>query len=285
MSTNPFLDHERRLRNGWWIVIFFAVVAAMLIPLLVLTGREQAAASMPAQAAIVAIASVVCQLLRRRPITELTGRLDRTWLAQLLIGCLAGAALMLIPAGLLAALGYVTWTPGPATLASIGATVAMILAAAVAEELLFRGFLFQRLIDGIGPLLAQLILAAYFVLTHSAGLANAGELRFLASANIFVASLLFGLAWLRTRSLALPIGLHLAANLTQGPLLGFGVSGNSHAALLLPRQLSGPAWMTGGAFGLEASLPGLLTVIAAAWLLYRRPSPSRIAAENPGPNP
>ncbi|HYR27525.1 MAG TPA: type II CAAX endopeptidase family protein [Thermoanaerobaculia bacterium] len=278
---NPFLDAQRRLRNGWWILIFFAVVAAMLIPLLI---RHDGVVPVSAQAAIVAIASIVCQLLRRRPLAELTGRFDGKWLVQLLAGCLFGAALMLLPAAFLFAFGYVTWSPGTASLTAVAATIPLILAAVVAEELMFRGFVFQRLIDGVGATLAQLILAAYFVLTHSKGLDTAGDLRFLATANIFIASLLFGLAYLRTRSLALPLGLHFAANLTQGAILGFGVSGNSQLALFLPR-LTGPAWMTGGTFGLEASVPGLITIIAATWLLYRRPNPSRIASENPAPNP
>ncbi len=72
----------------------------------------------------------------------------------------------------------------------------------------------------------------------------------------------------------MPIGIHFAANFVQGGVLGFGVSGNDEQGLLTP-TLSGPDWLTGGAFGLEASVPGLLGVIAITlwlWLSQRTPS-------------
>jgi len=59
----------------------------------------------------------------------------------------------------------------------------------------------------------------------------------------------------------MPLGLHLGANVTQGPVLGFGVSGNEGARLLVPTFSGAPDWLHGGAFGLEASLPGLACVI------------------------
>jgi hypothetical protein len=83
---------------------------------------------------------------------------------------------------------------------------------------------------------------------------------------------LFGLAYLRTRSLALPLGLHFAANVVQGPFLGFGVSGADAPGLLTP-TLHAPTWLTGGAFGLEASVPGFVCVVAASATLWLwRPS-------------
>jgi hypothetical protein len=51
------------------------------------------------------------------------------------------------------------------------------------------------------------------------------------------------------------------ANTVQGVVLGFGVSGEAEPGLLVPTFGSAPTWLTGGAFGLEASLPGLLTLI------------------------
>lgn len=86
--------------------------------------------------------------------------------------------------------------------------------------------------------------------------------RLLAGANIFLASILFGLAYVRTRSLALPLGLHWSANLVQGVVLGFGVSGDAQPGLLTPLFRIEKDWLTGGAFGLEGSLPGLITVVA-----------------------
>ena len=146
---------------------------------------------------------------------------------------------------------------------------------AFAEELLFRGVLFQRLIDGVGVWPAQVLIAALFVLTHMGNPGMEGATRFWAGANIFLASILFGLAYVQTRSLALPIGVHFMANVTQGMILGFGVSGSTEPSVFAPRFLVDQAWLTGGVFGLEASLPGLAVVILAviAFIAFDRMKP------------
>ena len=141
---------------------------------------------------------------------------------------------------------------------------------AVVEELVFRGFVFQRLVAGIGTWPAQIAMAAYFVLTHSQGLAASGDVQPIAMLNIFLAGLMFGAAQLRTRALALTIALHFALNFTQGPLLGFGVSGNAESGLLQPNLDDAPTWWTGGSFGLEASVPGTVLILLALILLLRR---------------
>lgn len=133
-----------------------------------------------------------------------------------------------------------------------------------------RGFLFQRVVHGLGRWPAQLLVAAFFVLTHWNNPGMQGLTRALAGTNIFLASLLFGAAFLRTGALAMPLGLHLAANWVEGNVLGFGVSGYIDVGLLKPTP-SGPEWLTGGAFGLEASVPGLLCVAALTlWLLRQQ---------------
>lgn len=276
---NPFLNSQRRLRNGWWVLIFFVVLASLLMPFVIVAQQAGIAVSVGLQAVVVAGASGVCQLLRRKPMSELIGALNWQWPRQLLLGCLLGVFLMLVPALFLRAFGWVTWQWNDAGLASFSSAIVLYIGVAVAEELVFRGFVFQRLIDGLGEWPAQLIVAAYFVLTHSAALSEAGGQRYLAGLNIFVASLVFGLAFIRTRSLAMPLGIHFAANLMQGAVLGFGVSGNEQAGLFRPVFGNAPDWLTGGAFGLEASVPGLVCIVATGFLLYRWKRPDRGSIE------
>ena len=88
-----------------------------------------------------------------------------------------------------------------------------------------------------------------------------GSVKLLASINIFLASILFGLAFIQTKSLATPLGLHWMANWVQGGVLGLGVSGTEQTGLLKPLFGEAPTWLTGGQFGLEASLPGLICVV------------------------
>jgi membrane protease YdiL (CAAX protease family) len=140
---------------------------------------------------------------------------------------------------------------------------------AVAEECLFRGFLFQRLIESLGKWPAQLIVAGMFLLTHINNPGMIGTTKILASINIFIASILFGLAFIKTNSLAMPLGLHFMANFMQGTVLGFGVSGEKEQSLFKAISADCPVWLNGGAFGLEASLLGLICLIVITLLFYR----------------
>jgi hypothetical protein len=214
LIPHPFLNARRRLRNGWWIALFFALLAGLLFPLILTGQRSEAGVPLYQQALVVLLASLLCQALRRRPMSELLGALDLSWPRQFMVGVVAGALLMLAPALLLALSGAVTWHANPDWIAALETGLATMALVALTEELLFRGFLFQRLLDGLGVWPAQILIAALFTLTHSDALATQGAPTYLAGANIFLASVVFGLAYLRTRSLAMPIGLHFAANLT-----------------------------------------------------------------------
>lgn len=266
--TNLFLNGERRLRSGWWVAIFMAVIAGFLFPLIFLARDQGGDVPVIQQAGVVLVASLFCQLLRRKPVKELLGPLNWQWPRQLMVGALLGVGLMAGPALVLGAMGAVSWGFNGDGLAAIGPMLGVLAAAAVAEELMFRGFVFQRLIDGITAWPAQLVVGAFFVLTHSDALRSIGDLGYLAGLNIFLASILFGLAFLRTRSLAMPLGMHFSANAIQGPVLGFGVSGSDQAGLLIKTSHGVPDWLTGGDFGLEASLPGICFLIALIGVMW-----------------
>ena len=268
MTFNPFLNSERQLRNGWWILIFFLVLAGFLVPVLIAAQNINMEVSMGIQASIIVIASMICQLLRRKPIAELMGKIDIRWFKELSLGGLIGSALMLIPALILGVFGWVHWRWNPEGVSVLSTSLLLFAGVAFAEELLFRGFVFQRLISGLGQWTAQLIIAAFFLLTHLNNPGMTGSVKVMAGINIFLASILFGLAFIRTKSLAMPLGLHWMANWAQGGVLGFGVSGTDQSGLLIPVLGDAPVWLTGGQFGLEASLPGLICVVITLFMLY-----------------
>jgi uncharacterized protein len=141
---------------------------------------------------------------------------------------------------------------------------------AITEELLFRGFVFQRLISGLGVWPAQLIIAAFFLLTHCSNPGMIGSTKLVASINIFLASILFGVAFLRTRSLALPLGLHWMANWVQGSVLGFGVSGTEQLGVLKAGFWRSTYLADRRQFGLEASVPGFICVVATLIFINNR---------------
>ena len=269
MSINPFLNSERQLRNGWWIVIFFLVLASILMPTLLVAQQLSLEVSIGLQSVMIVLVSWICQLLRRKPFVELLGRVNVRWFKELCLGGLVGSALMLVPALFLRLLGWVDWQWNPIDFSTLMSIVLLFAEVAVAEEVLFRGFIFQRLIAGLGEWPAQLILAGYFLLTHLNNPGMTGDVKILAGINIFLASLMFGLAFIRTKSLAMPLGLHFLANMMQGGVLGFGVSGTDQSGLFKPVFAGVPGWLTGGPFGLEASVPGLIFVAVTLILLYK----------------
>jgi membrane protease YdiL (CAAX protease family) len=280
MIPSPFINSQHRLRNGWWIAIFFIVLAALLFPLLLLSRGEGASPPIWQQALVVISASMICQALRRRPLADLAGRIDFIWLQHLILGAGLGATLMFAPATLLWATGQAHFALNPSGAHLLLSALALFAAVAVTEEVLFRGFIFQRLLDGLGEWPAQVLIGALFLLTHMDAIQNAGPIGYLAGVNIFFASLMLGLAFIRTKSLAMPVGIHFAANFVQGSVLGFGVSGSEEQGLLAP-TLAGSDWLTGGAFGLEASIPGLVSVTAltVALYLWRPAAPREVETE------
>jgi uncharacterized protein len=197
------------------------------------------------------------------------GKFNVRWVWEFGLGGLLGSVLMLIPALILEIFGWVDWQWHPTGIPLLAPSLWFFVGVALTEELLFRGFIFQRLIAGLGQWPAQFITAAFFLLTHMDNPGMTGSIKVMASMNIFLASLLFGLAFIRTRHLAMPLGLHLLANWVQGSVLGFGVSGTEQSGLLKPVFGAAPAWLTGGQFGLEASALGLACLIGALSLLYK----------------
>jgi uncharacterized protein len=267
MIFNPFINPDRQIRSGWWILIFFLVLAAFLVPVLLIAQENRMEVSMSTQAIIIVLASIICQGLRRKPLAELFGKFALRWFKELGVGVLIGSMLMLTPGLILGMFGWVRWQWNPEGGSVLIPSLLLFAGVAIAEELLFRGFVFQRLISGLGQWTAQLITAAFFLLTHLNNPGMTGDTKIMSSVNIFLASILFGLTFIRTRSLAMPLGLHWMANWMQGCVLGFGVSGTQQLGLLKPVIGEAPTWLSGGQFGLEASLPGLICVVVTLLLL------------------
>jgi hypothetical protein len=96
-----------------------------------------------------------------------------------------------------------------------------------------------------------------------------GATEFWATLDTGLGAILLGLAWLRTGSLALPIGVHFGWNWMQGSWLGFDVSGWQQSGWLQPHLLDRPQWLSGGAFGPEASVFSVLVDVLAIALLWR----------------
>jgi uncharacterized protein len=159
------------------------------------------------------------------------------------------------------------WGSASGALALFGFTAA----AAVTEELLFRGVLFRVVEGWIGTWLALVLTSVLFGASH---LFNPNATVWSALAIAIEAGGMLGAAYAATRTLWVPIGLHFGWNLAEGAIFGTDVSGKTGPGGLLHGVLSGPSALSGGEFGPEASVytlvAGVLLTAAFMWLAGRR---------------
>jgi len=182
---------------------------------------------------------------------------------EIFFGALVGALLFCLTVAILAVLGVyrVTGTNpwGVLLLPFIGAVTS-----AVIEETLFRGVLFRLVEEGLGSWLALVISGAIFGGLH---LLNTNATWQGAAAVTFEAGILLAAAFMLTRRLWFAMGLHFAWNFTQSGIFGIAVSGNEALQGILKSSVSGPEWLTGGTFGVEASVVAVALGVAAGILI------------------
>lgn len=151
------------------------------------------------------------------------------------------------------------------------ALLGFMAAAATTEELLFRGVLFRNVEKRFGTWIALSGTGLLFGLVH---LFNPHASLWGAVAIAIEAGGMLGAAYVATRRLWLPIGLHFGWNWAEGGLFGTGVSGTDGPQGLLHGVTSGPTLITGGDFGPEASLysvlAGLIVTVVFMMLARRR---------------
>lgn len=272
-------NEAAQLRHGWKSA-FFVLAGLSCFVLVGLIGRSLPAAIKPYAPSAVLIAALgwlltwVAVRLEGCGLADVGLRLDRRFLRQFAAGMAAGALLVAASAGLVCALAGVTLAPVAAPAFGLQLKlVAMVLGGAWFEELLFRGYAFRRAVRGMGRWRAIVAFSLLFTLAHLPGGAGLDRsMLFVAVAGLVLDGVIQSLIVLRTGSLALPIGLHVAWNLLQ-QTLGFGVSGTASVPGWFRPDLGGqPGWLTGGAYGLEASLPALVVQAGLlAWLLRTTP--------------
>ena len=143
--------------------------------------------------------------------------------------------------------------------------VFVYLPAVFHEELLFRGYGFQKLYTR-SRAFAILGVSAAFAALHGW---NEG-ITPLALVNIFLGGVLLSLAYAIRRDLWFPLGIHLGWNLMSGPILGYNVSGFIPEESMLTVIEAGPPLATGGAFGIEGSVVMTVVEAVAIVLLLRK---------------
>ena len=236
--------------------------------------------------AVTAGVLLAARLIDRRRLADLGLRLERGWFADLLVGLGLGLALQTLVAivgfvaGWFALAGVAIGSP-----AAFADAIVLYLAVGIYEELLVRGYLLTNAAEALRGSLGDrravagglLVSAAVFGVAHWA---NPGASA-LSTLGVALAGVFLGVGYVLTGRLSLPVGVHISWNLTQGVVYGLPVSGTTAAAHLIDLDPVGPALLTGGAFGPEAGLLGLValalgtaaTVAWARWIGADAPDP------------
>ena len=216
----------------------------------------------------------------RRPFSDFGFRITSGWWKDFWFGIGLGGLLITVifilelAAGWVRPVGYlVTNIPNLSFLPALLIPLIIFIMVGFYEELLSRGYQLTNLAEGLAGknikpetaiLLACLVSSVFFGLFHAS---NPNDTLF-STLNICLAGIFLATGFLLTGELAIPIGLHISWNFFQGNVFGFPVSGaDFRTATLIQIQQSGPAWLTGGAFGPEGGFLGILSNLIGILLI------------------
>lgn len=182
-------------------------------------------------------------------------------------GLLAGFLLFTLMTGLVALLGGIEIVgTRPFARTQFWEWAALGVASGIFEETLFRGILLRQLERLIGTWWALATTSVLFGAVHMMN----PDATWVGAVSIMIeAGVLLGAAYLYTRRLWLAAGMHAAWNFTQAWVFSVPVSGTGQTVGILVTRRSGPDWLTGGDFGLEASLAAVLVATIAGVFLLR----------------
>jgi membrane protease YdiL (CAAX protease family) len=182
---------------------------------------------------------------------------------ELALGLAGGAMLFTVMTGIVALLGGFEIL-GLRGAGAIWSMLSLAVFSSVFEEILLRGIVFRQLEAWMGSWIALALSSALFGALH---IMNPDATWFSSVAIAVEAGILLGAAYMLTRRLWLAIGIHAAWNFTQGWVFSVPVSGGeAPLGLLITRRL-GPDWLTGGDFGLEASVVAMVVATLAGVIL------------------
>lgn len=269
---NPFYNNgEKRLRSLFRILLFmFLFILSIGVPSLIpVTALDYVLRGL----LIFGLYFLLFRYVDRRSWDFSGLKLSRQWWLE----CLAGTVI----AGLVMGLIFVTeWQTGALEVTGFGwerngstywlipllVFLIQMISVGFYEELMARGYLIPNITEGfttgnITPQKATLI--AIFISSSLFGIMHAGNpnATVTAVANIFLAGIMLAVPFVITGRLALPIGLHFAWNFFQGGIFGFRVSGMEFRNSLIQVQQGGPDWWTGGSFGPEAGIIGIIGIL------------------------
>lgn len=197
---------------------------------------------------------------------------------EAVLGVLTGTIFIAGSVFIIVALGGYSfqWASSASVGSVLTSSIGAALTAAIVEELIFRGLMFQAIDRLGGKPLALAVTSLFFGIAH---LGNPGATLWSGFAITLEAGVLLGAAFLWRRNLWFAMGLHFAWNAIEG-VLGIPVSGHSAPGLFIV-EVNGAALLTGGGFGLEGSIvPVVVSLLISIPMLIGAARYRRVEARN-----
>lgn len=286
-----FINSAGRLRSGWRLLIFVLILVILSLFFGAVTRKifEVAVRFVPSSGVarylenflfrlifliVALLAGFICtRFLEDLPWRALGLWLHARWARDFLLGSVIGIVSLALAAAIATVGGGLSFTISPrAALVQVLQTLVfsalLFILAALAEEALFRGYALQTLTRANLAWLGVFLTSVPFAAIHLRNPNVAAGFTFI---NTALAGVWLAVAYLRTRSLWFPLGVHWAWNWALGSLFGLPVSGISDLApypLLRGTDL-GPAWLTGGSYGIEGGLACTITLIVSTIFILR----------------
>lgn len=281
-----FISSDGRVRPTWRAILFAPVFGAFFLVSSIAIAAPLAAGGVlrqenfelafllggvAAALSAMATAAALLPLADKRSFRALGLWFYDGWGREFALGFVGGCGLVSVVAGLLALTGQVEFRllalDPLSALRGVGWTLLFLLPPAAAEELVFRGYSFQRLVEAWGAFWAVLLFSAGFGLVH---LRNPSA-TLLSTANTILVGVLLALTYLKTRGLWLPLGLHWSWNFSMGFVYSLPVSGLKLSSKLFSVEIGRPEWLSGGDYGPEGSiLTTVVSLTACLWLARTR---------------
>ncbi|MCM3872672.1 MAG: CPBP family intramembrane metalloprotease [Pyrinomonadaceae bacterium] len=286
-----FINSAGRLRSGWRLAGFLLAYVVFLFLITSAARVAYAAATYFAPGvrlglyvqdvvyrliiltSTLAAGYVCCRWLEGLPWRSLGLSLHARWFRDLSVGTAIGIASLALAAGLAAAGGGLRFTFStagifPHVAKTLVLSGVLFIIAALAEEALFRGYPLQTLTRARFAVLGVLLTSVPFAAVH---LQNPNVAAGFTFVNTALAGVWLAMAYLRTRSLWFPLGVHWSWNWALGSLFGLPVSGITRIAPhpLLQGTDLGPAWLTGGSYGIEGGLACTVTLVISTIFIWR----------------
>ncbi len=287
--TNFFFNEHGRLKSGWRFLIFQLLFVIFGFPYglgIELSLRNLSIAYDKGGVLSFVVPSFILlslalffgwlcgKFLEGLPFRALGAWFTKNWVRDFGSGLTIGAASIAIAVLLAILLGGMRLqinetSDSSAIFSTLGVSLVVFIIAAAAEEAYFRGYILQTFSRARLAWVAIVLTSLFFASAHL----NNQNADWLSTANTILAGIWFAIAYLKTRNLWFPFGIHLAWNWLQGAFFGIPVSGVTTltTAPLMRQTDKGVQLITGGDYGIEGGIACTIVIIISAAIIWFAP--------------